>query len=326
MFTFGSDPEFVILDKSKRPRSAINVVKGTKKNRIIRGECGFYWDNVLAECTIQPANNKIEAVANIGFALKSYADIVKPHQLVIRASQDFPDEELETGPYKQLRDGTMVRAGRFAGCKPESCAYVLGTIEPDGIQERFKTTNLRTAGGHIHLGTDLGKSWTPCVSLVRMMDLFVGLPSLMIDSSHGSVQRRQLYGEAGRFRQPPHGCEYRTLSNFWLVSPELVELIYELSSFAVQFVEEEKHNEFWSIDEARLKDDDFWNNDGDPAKLHICHGYDIAKLRGLFSKEHGEYDEFIRILEQKLPKHLMRDIYEQAAKYRSYDLSKEWQL
>jgi hypothetical protein len=326
MFTFGSDPEFIVLDKNKRPRSAIGVVNGTKKRRIVRGECGFYWDNVLAECTVQPAHNKAEAISNIGFALKQYADIVKPHQLTIRASQNFPDEELETGPMLKCQDGTMVRAGRFAGCKTEFCAYSLGTIEPDGIQDRFKGTNLRTAGGHVHLGTELGQTWNACVSLVRMLDLFLGLPSLLIDKSQGSVERRQLYGEAGRFRQPPHGCEYRTLSNFWLVSPATVELVYDLCEFAVAFVKEENHKEFWSIDEDRLKDDDFWNNDGDPANLHVCQGYDIAKLRGLFREDDGEYDEFMRLLEKHMPKPLMRSIYDQAAKYPTYDLAKEWAL
>ena len=87
----------------------------------------------------------------------------------------------------------------------------------------------RTAAGHIHIG------WTEdqdindpvhqnrCNLIARELDFYLGLPSLFYDDD---TQRREMYGKAGCIRYKSYGVEYRTLSNMWLQSPELIQWVY----------------------------------------------------------------------------------------------------
>ena len=77
-FTFGTDPEFMVVDRNGNFRSAIGLVQGSRTNRIEIGEYSFYYDNVLAECAVKPAGSKEEAVANIRQALQHYKEILEP--------------------------------------------------------------------------------------------------------------------------------------------------------------------------------------------------------------------------------------------------------
>ena len=61
----------------------------------------------------------------------------------------------------------------------------------------------------------------------------MGLTSVLEDED---TQRRELYGQAGCFRPKPYGVEYRTLSNYWLKSRELMTKIYERSNIVMDKV------------------------------------------------------------------------------------------
>ena len=71
------------------------------------------------------------------------------------------------------------------------------------------------------------------LSLIQAMDLFCGVPSIFLDSD---TMRRKLYGKAGAFRSKKYGVEYRTLSNFWIQSPEKMEWAFNHTQQAVKFV------------------------------------------------------------------------------------------
>ena len=97
----------------------------------------------------------------------------------------------------------------------------------------------------------MGRVWT-----IRMMDLFVGIPSLIIDHDPTSVKRRDLYGGAGTHRiKEKYGVEYRSLSNFWFKSPKLTRLIYKLTRFTYEFCKEKGYEKVWEVvyDPSRLK-------------------------------------------------------------------------
>lgn len=70
-------------------------------------------------------------------------------------------------------------------------------------------TNLRSAGFHIHIGYD-NPNIDDSLKLIRYLDAFLGLPSLLLDDD---TNRRSLYGKAGCFRLTSYGAEYRTLSS-----------------------------------------------------------------------------------------------------------------
>lgn len=230
MLTFGSDPEFMIKD-GQQFKSAIDVVKHPSTSPLVIDGGDYYYDNVLAECTIKPATTKEEAVSNIGAAIKNFKNIVAPYSLEAIASADYPRDQLDN------------IVAKTAGCAPESCAYLMREVKSPA--EIIESGTLRTGGGHIHLGHKILRNGGPeAVFCIYAMDLFLGLPSLIMDKDPTSKRRRLIYGKAGRFRTKPYGVEYRTLGNFWLASPTLVELIYDISSRVVNIIEDQDLWEF----------------------------------------------------------------------------------
>lgn len=312
-FTFGSDPEFMLYSRGMY-RSAISIVPGNKHERHKIGPHEYYYDNVLAECAIKPGKSKKGTVQNMHNCFKKYAKLVKPHKLLIQASQKYPNSELSHPEAKEI------------GCDTEYCVYALTDIKPD--EEAFASNSLRTAGGHIHLGAEfLQNDEYACYFTIRMLDLFLGIPSVFIDKDKTTRARKKLYGKAGRFRLPDHGIEYRALSNFWLSSPKLVELIYDICAFTLQFVKDEKHLDFWTIDNERLNSDEAWSEeDFSPADCYSCHGYNVSQLRNaidLASKPKAK--KFLKIVSKIIPRSLYRKI-EQAITYPTFDFYKEWAL
>lgn len=272
-FTFGSDPEFILIDKKGNPKSAINVIRHGKENKIEKEGNFFFYDNVLAECTVKPAHSRDEAVENVQKSLKILSELIGDYQICTSASAEFSESEM-THP-----------DARKAGCDEEYCAYKMQVVSSAKTKKIFRNSNFRTAGGHVHLGTELGKSHETCVMLVRMLDLFLGVASLFLDGRKSSSRRRKIYGQAGRYRQPKYGVEYRTLSNFWLLNPFMVELVYDICCLVVKLTNDEVYKKFWRVDYEKLNSDKFWNSGGDPSCCHACHGYDVEKLRKMFTKK-----------------------------------------
>jgi hypothetical protein len=62
------------------------------------------------------------------------------------------------------------------------------------------------------------------------MDFYLGLPSLVYDAA---TRRREMYGKAGAYRPKSYGVEYRTLSNAWLNSAELIRWVYRATQKGV---------------------------------------------------------------------------------------------
>lgn len=267
MFTFGSDPEFML--QNGRIRSAIGVIPGSKYNRHDLGEHQCYYDNVLAECAIKPSGSREEAITNFRDCLQRLAQLVAPNKLLCKAAHYYHPDELEHKDAKKI------------GCDPEYCAYSLAEVSPANNTFESGTVRLRTAGGHIHLGNALlqDDEFAP-IYTTKMLDLFLAVPAVLLDGDPTARQRKELYGKAGRFRLPEHGVEYRSLSNFWLISPQLVGLVYDICEFVLQFIAEKRYFEFWTIDVDTLESDDAWNQeDFNPATCHKCTAYDVDELR-----------------------------------------------
>lgn len=311
-FSFGSDPEFILIDEKGNLKSAINVLKN-KTNKIESKGNFFFYDNVLAECTIKPGFSKKEVIKNIKESLEECARLVRPLKISTVSSACFPQSELNHTD------------ARKSGCEPEFCAYKLKKASSKKINKIFKESNLRSAGGHVHLGTDLGKSHETCVMLVRMLDLFLGVPTLALDPG---FQRRKLYGQAGRYRQPKYGVEYRTLSNFWLSSPKLVEIIYDLCEIIIDLTHNKIYEKFWDVDYKSLESDEFWNSGGDPSSLHRCHGYDVHLLRKLFNVENIQIDKFTNEIDKLIYSFIPDSIRHKIKNFKNcnFDIYKEWAI
>lgn len=315
-FSFGSDPEFILSDRKGKFKSAIGIVKGSKKKRINIDGNSFFYDNVLAECTVEPAFSKEQAVENVRKSLATYARMVHPFVLTSVSSAEFDDLEMEH------------KEARRAGCEVEMCAYSLSEVPSNRIKKFFKKSNLRTAGGHVHIGTDIRNCHEQTVMLVRMMDLLLGVSSLVLDGGGASLARRKLYGLPGRYRQPFHGVEYRTTSNFWLSSPRLVELVYDICDHVLNLMAQKIYENFWSVDREKLESDEFWNAGGDPSSCHRCHGYDVRLMRELFQLESKEAmskgKDIIKLTFSNLSKDIKKRISDLEGK--DFDMYKEWNL
>jgi hypothetical protein len=118
------------------------------------------------------------------------------------------------------------------GCTPDYNAWTLAeNKKPDN-----KTT-MRTASGHVHIGfcegADPGDKdhQIRCSTLMKQMDFYLGLPSLLWD---GDKSRRSMYGKAGCFRPKPYGAEYRVLSNAWLLDDKRIRFVFRNANKAVQ--------------------------------------------------------------------------------------------
>jgi hypothetical protein len=310
-FTMGSDPE-MMLTKDGKYFSAIDIVPGDKYERHEIGKHQYYYDNVMAECAVFPGKNRESVINNFRDCLQKFAKLVKPYKLVTQASQNYPASQLEHPDAKAI------------GCDPEYCVYDLCVATPP--EQEFITNSLRTAGGHIHLGCKmLQEDEMACYFTIRMMDLFLGLPSIYVDRDKTSAARRKLYGKAGRFRKPEHGVEYRSLGNFWISSPKLVGLVYDVCDFTLDFVKCKKHLDFWTVDEARLNDNAAWNDpEFSPADCHVCHGYDLKSLReAIDTSNKTKGRKFWKLISRLMPLQLYHHL-QSATNYTQFDLYKEW--
>lgn len=289
-FSIGSDPEFILLDENSNPKSSIGILEN--KNSLFSIKNKIYYDNVLAETNIEPSFSKSDFIKNVRLSLKNLINLIKPFKISNSSFDKFPTCELGHKDSFEF------------GCESEHCAYSLERID----LENFKKSTSRFAGGHIHIGTNINGQENK-IMLIRMLDLFLGIPLILIDNSKNCKERRFYFGKFGRYRKTSYGVEYRTPSNLWLLSPDTVDLVYDIVKFVVDFVEEKKHFNFWKINYDKLNSNEFWNNGGDPAECHECFGYDLNHLRNSFDKKILlSSHELVDIINSHLPDDVLNKI------------------
>lgn len=214
--TIGADPELFLIDVKGKFISSVGLIGGSKaKPRDIGGGCAVQEDNVAVEFNISPASSADHFVDSCKYALKKLTQEVAEKNLFISitASKVFDEDQLKTN------------AAKHFGCDPDFNAW---TKHKNKFPEAPNKA-LRSAGGHVHIGTPLNK-----LQVIRWCDVTMGLASVIEDED---LERRLLYGKAGAFRAKSYGVEYRTLSNYWLKSTKLMEAVYNRALMAVHAVE-----------------------------------------------------------------------------------------
>ena len=261
-FTFGTDPEFMLRDKHNNYVSAIRVLP-SKASPIAVGSGHAYYDNVMAELSIEPAKTRDMAIWNIRKTIGCARDACRGLELVCQASQEYPESELEHPEAKVV------------GCSPEMDAYDMQAHAPDAAS--FANTRLRTAGGHVHLGSPIIQE-VGYYPVVHMLDLFLGLPCIALDTDPTSPKRRKLYGNAGRFRITSYGLEYRSIGNFWLQNVNAIGVVYDICEFVLEYCANGRNKRLWEYDYSTLQQD--INNEEDiiPTKYQKCIGYDLPNV------------------------------------------------
>lgn len=236
-FSFGADPEFMIIDTNGKYRSAIGIVKGNKENKVSLGNEHYaFYDNVLAEVNIKASHSKTETIKNFGDCFKRLANLIGNNfRILPQASHTYDIKECQH-PDAQV-----------FGCDPEFSIYnkdengCLIRVEPP---VSTPDNTFRSGGGHIHVGHPVCLPWdggNP-IRVVELLDCYVGIAAVCMDHDPTSAARRKLYGGAGTHRlKLEYGVEYRSLSNFWLVSPVLVNVIYDLVDFVLDIAVKNKN-------------------------------------------------------------------------------------
>lgn len=255
----GCDPEIFLVDAAGAFVSAIGKIGGSKQapRRLPLGEgYAVQEDNVALEFNIPPAQTSNEFVDHI----KRVKDFLS--QEVNEMGLKFSQASATQFPIHEL----FHPAAMEFGCDPDYNAWT-GKVNP-----RPKATDetLRSCGGHVHIGYKFNNK-AEAINLIKYVDLMAGVPSVLMDNGQ---LRKNLYGKEGAYRFKPYGVEYRTLSNFWIFSDDLIKWVWR----AVQR----------SIDEYEMKRIDInkWGshihqaisgNDKDMARSMVDHfGLELA--------------------------------------------------
>jgi len=221
MLKLGCDPEIFLQGEKGNLVSSIGKVGGSKHAPlplpIGDGFC-VQEDNVALEFNIPPASSKQEFVMFIGSITKFLEESL--HNAI---GLKFSNLSAASFPKKELKHP----AAKEFGCDPDFNAWTK-EINPRPVA---KDKTLRSCGGHVHVGCD---SRLDPLSIIQLMDLYLGVPSVIMDKGE---KRKQLYGKAGAYRIKPYGVEYRVLSNFWIFSPRLIEWVWDNTNRAVTAVE-----------------------------------------------------------------------------------------
>lgn len=249
LFTIGCDPEFFLRQrKSGKMICAIPFIKGTKHSPedLPSGAGNIQRDNVAVEFATNPATGPEDFVKKIQQTLMDVKNkIPKDCELIAEPAAHFTQDQLEHPEAQEF------------GCSPDFNAW---TITENGAPY-LEDLTFRSCGAHIHIGHQKGDknefllNFDGKIQMIRAMDAVHGIIATVLDNSKNANARRQLYGKAGAHRPKDYGVEYRVLSNFWLKSPELVMLIYNLTKDVVELVRDGKHEKLINkIGENKIQD------------------------------------------------------------------------
>ena len=222
-FTLGADPE-VFVGNNSGIKSIIGLIGGTKNNPLplpIGDGFAVQEDNVALEYNIPASPSKQLFVDNIATAMSFIETTLRDREglhFVKDSAISFPEQELQHP------------LAHVFGCDPDYNAWT-GHINKS---PRAKDRNLRSCGGHVHIGVRGTKyENVPLPEIIKACDVFLGIPSVLMDNG---LLRKELYGKAGAFRPKDFGGEYRTLSNFWIFKGDTVGWVYDNVARALEAV------------------------------------------------------------------------------------------
>lgn len=216
----GADPELFMQDAAGAFHSSIGLIGGSKQQpRPLPIGDGYavQEDNVAVEYNIPPASSRDELINSIKQTMVFLSAEVEQYALRfvnVSATNAFPAEQL-----------AHPQAQEF-GCEPDFNAWRGGKRNP---RPKAVDHALRTCGGHVHIGHKFA-SRNDLVQFIKHMDLFLGVPSVLMDTGE---LRKELYGKAGAFRFKPYGGEYRSLSNFWVFDDKLTGWVWDATEQAM---------------------------------------------------------------------------------------------
>lgn len=227
-FSIGSDPEIFVTDENDIIIPAFDFLasKESKKTRSpdrIYGNLPVYWDGFQAEfeTSAQGCLGWHTDSVQLGLegVLQHALKYHKKAKLTNKTTIDIPQDVMDKASPEHTE----------FGCMPSLNIYGLEGMKVSGREVPF-----RSAGGHIHFG--VGKIADARISkMVKALDAILGVACVSMFASFDDPRRRTMYGLAGEYRLPPHGLEYRTLSNAWLCHPLIMNLVFDFARKVLVF-------------------------------------------------------------------------------------------
>lgn len=240
----GADPE-IFLEKGDGTLLPAFTFLPSKYEPLRTPEegCSYYWDGFQAEYNITPSTDLTECLKSIRYGLKALLKAAKDHDKSARLSLKTVFET----PLDMLRtlNETSPEYVEF-GCMPSYNAYPIEGQHLDGVNcpHRF-------AGGHIHFGiSKYDSAMDKIPEIVKALDAVLGVACVSLFESFDNPVRRRYYGLVGEHRLPPHGLEYRTLSDTWLFNPKLASMVLDLARRVLVTVVNGKNK--WVADEQEV--------------------------------------------------------------------------
>lgn len=218
--TLGCDPEVLLVTQDGvKYISSVGLIGGSKDMPRPIDEEGnaVQEDNVSVEFNTPPCKSAADFILHINKNKEwiTARAATLGLQMVIKPSAVFDEDQLQTPEAQTF------------GCEPDFCAWTDGEQNP---RPAAVNKNLRSCGGHIHVGLTEDDDM---LMVVKAMDLFVGCMMLEFDDDKG---RRELYGKAGAFRKKNYGVEYRTASNRWIETDDRIQWAWDQTDKALAFV------------------------------------------------------------------------------------------
>jgi hypothetical protein len=183
--TFGMDPEFAIMTSDGEVISGADVLPGSKAEPFDIGDGdGVQPDGVMAEYTCSPVTTKEEFLTSLNRGRNKIDNILSKFdaKTVLLSSYEYDNTHLQHPDCRKF------------GCEPSYCIYTQSVSPRPSVEE---IGNLRTAGFHIHVGTQARLTIEEIEYFIYCMDVKLGVPSMELDTDN---RRRALYGNAGDFR------------------------------------------------------------------------------------------------------------------------------
>jgi hypothetical protein len=244
VFTTSCDPEVFLVDEQDNIVPAFSVLP-KRKSPPADAYGLFHEDGFQAEFSPKPEHCHERVVSNANYTMQHMLNWAMGNST--KRLRFSPLNFVEI-PKAMLDVATDEQAS--LGCEPSENIYGTKPFTADNPRE----FPYRMAGGHIHMGSvDIAK-WlhSRAEPIITAMDAFVGVGSVALFEGMEDPRRRMYYGRAGEFRFQPHGLEYRTLSNAWLVNAPIAHLILNLArgAFRMGFME---WREVLKLDTARIK-------------------------------------------------------------------------
>ena len=219
--TIGHDTEVFLWSPTYQNYvSAVGLIGGSKQMPRPCDGGALQEDNIMAELNIIPARTSEEFVGNTAKVFTELTKTITPLGLEYRITPSIQINPQYIDPMESTE----------FGCDIDYSAY---TMCPNRINfEELILNNYRTAGGHIHIGIfDTQIGMCPIYDqnklqfrLAQLCDVYLGLYSVLYDTD---IIRQQYYGIPGSMRFKDYGIEYRTMSNWWISSPETQALVFD---------------------------------------------------------------------------------------------------